>query len=75
MVISITTPHKVIAITLRYWQDSNEDGHLDAGELLSINHSIRQADYVFYVAGNAQIATNQPNESTYTSEPAVFQFY
>ncbi|CAB5508322.1 Alkaline phosphatase (EC, partial [Bathymodiolus thermophilus thioautotrophic gill symbiont] len=57
--------------SLRYWQDSNEDGHLDAGELLSINHSIRQADYVFYVAGNAQIATSQPNESTYTSEPAV----
>jgi hypothetical protein len=36
---------------LRLWQDINEDGHLDTGELANLNtlnHPIQQSEYAFY---------------------------
>jgi hypothetical protein len=48
---------------LRLWQDINEDGHLDTGELANLNtlnHPIQQSEYAFYTNGNAHIANRQP---------------
>eukprot|EP01031_Cornospumella_fuschlensis_P023130 gene23130-28113_t len=38
---------------VRLWADVNEDGHLDSGELLSVNSPLKSADYNFYTRGSA----------------------
>ncbi|VVM19743.1 hypothetical protein BSPWISOXPB_611 [uncultured Gammaproteobacteria bacterium] len=46
---------------LRLWQDINEDGHLDTGELANLNtlnHPIQQSEYAFYTNGNAHLPTD-----------------
>ena len=56
---------------LRLWQDINEDGHLDTGELVNLNtlnHPIQQSEYVFYVSGNAHVANKQPIQTSQTNE-------
>ena len=60
--------------SLQLWQDTNEDGHLNSGELVSLNTlstPIQQADYGFYTRGNGHLAISQPNQAMHTTEPAV----
>ena len=56
---------------LRLWQDINEDGHLDTGELANLNtlnHPIQQSEYDFYTNGNAHIANRQPIQTSQINE-------
>ncbi|VVM20587.1 hypothetical protein BSPWISOXPB_7008 [uncultured Gammaproteobacteria bacterium] len=56
---------------LRLWQDINEDGHLDTGELANLNtlnHPIQQSEYAFYTNGNAHVANRQPIQTSQINE-------
>ncbi len=46
------------AAALRFFQDANEDGRLDAGELVAITKPISSSDYAFYTRGNATVAAS-----------------
>lgn len=52
---------------LSYWQDINEDGHLDEGELVEVSQSVPQRDYGFYTQGNGQVGPEFQNEPVSTS--------
>lgn len=41
--------------TLKLWQDLNENGLAETGELIAIDRALKQADYTFYTQGNGQI--------------------
>ena len=60
--------------TLRLWQDTNEDGHLNTNELANLStlsHPIQQSQYAFYTNGNGNIASNRPSQTSPTSEPTT----
>jgi len=47
---------------LRFWQDLNENGQAEAGELTGVNRNIAALDYSFYTRSNGRIAPAAPAE-------------
>jgi len=45
---------------LRFWQDLNENGQAEAGELTGVNRNIAALDYSFYTRANGRIAPAAP---------------